>query len=90
MKLELEFGTALCYCPIFEINGHDAEEDDFGEKCDQSPETAEDYGCGDMQFTRIEPTAEVLKKYEITEAEYSEICTQLEKGLSFGHCGWCI
>lgn len=90
MKLQIEFGTALCYCPVFEINGIDATEYDFGEKYDRSPGTAEPYSCGDMQFTRrIEPSPSVLEKYSITEDEYREICDKLEVGLSFGRCGWC-
>jgi len=89
MDLKIEFGYALCYVPLFEINGIRADPDDFGEKYDRSPEEAEPFGCGDMQFTRIGPDPEVLKKYGITEQEYSEVCDKLEEGLSFGNCGWC-
>ena len=90
MKLELEFGTALCYAPTFKINGIKADSNDFGEKYDRSPETAEDYACGDMQFTRVPPKPEVLERYGITEAEYALVAYQLESGLSFGRCGWCV
>ena len=90
MNLELKFGTALCYTPTFRINGKDADTRDFGEQYDRSPDTAEDYGCGDMQFTRIPPTASVLSKYEISVDEYHEIAANLEDGLSFGCCGWCV
>ena len=90
MKLKLEFGTALCYTPTFVVNGIDADEDDFGDKYDRDSENAEDYGCGDMQFTGIEATTETLNKYSITKEEYSEIVSKLEEGLSFGSCGWCI
>ena len=90
MKLELQFGTSLCFAPTFKINDKDADADDFGEKYDRSPETAEDYACGDMRFTRIPPTAAVLSKYGITIDEYHEIATRLEEGLSFGCCGWCV
>ncbi|MFH2115102.1 MAG: hypothetical protein ABIJ86_11410 [Spirochaetota bacterium] len=90
MKLELEFGSALCYTPTFTINGIDADSEDFGEQYDRSPDTAEDYACGDMQFTRVPPKPEVLEKYEITEAEYALVADQLESGLSFGCCGWCV
>lgn len=89
MKLDLEFAHSLCYTPTFIINGIEADYDDFGEKYDRSPETAEDYCCGDMQFTRIPPTEDVLKKYGITGPEYELIAGQLEAGLSFGSCGWC-
>lgn len=90
MKLELEFGNALCYTPTFIVNGIDADEDDFGEKYDRDTEKAEDYGCGDMQFTGIEVTPETLNKYNITKEDYSEIVNKLEEGLSFGCCGGCI
>jgi hypothetical protein len=90
MKLELEFGTAFCYTPTFAINGIRADKYDFGEKYDRSPETAGDYGCGDMRFTRITATPEVLEKYGITAPEYELIAGQLEVGLSFGSCGWCV
>ena len=90
MELELEFGTALCYTPTFTINGIAADSDDFGEKYDRSPETAEDYACGDMQFTGVPPKPEVLEKYGITEAEYALVVGRLEAGLSFGSCGWCV
>ena len=89
MKLDLTFGSALCYTPTFIINGIAADTSDFGEQGDRSPETAEDYACGDMQFSRIEPTQEIMNKYGINEAEYSIIAGQLEAGLSFGSCGWC-
>lgn len=89
MNLILKFGRALCYTPEFSINGVDADYQDFGEKFDRSPETAEAYSCGDMQFTRNPPTAEVLSKYKITIDEYHEVAERLEKGLSFGECGWC-
>lgn len=90
MKLELEFGTTECYTPTFEINGIRADSDDFGEKYDRAPEDAEDYACGDMQFTRVPATPEVLAKYGITGPEYELIAGQLEAGLSFGSCGWCV
>ncbi len=89
MKLDLTFGSALCYTPTFEINGVGAASEDFGEQYDRSPETAEDYGCGGMRFTRIPPTPEVLTKYGINLAEYSLVAGQLEVGLSFGSCSWC-
>jgi len=89
MELKLTFLSALCSTGEFEINGIDADIDDFGEKCDRSPETAEDYSCGDMQFTPKLATQEVLDKYKINLTEYNEIANKLEEGLSFGCCGWC-
>jgi len=73
----------------FVINGINANSSDFGGQGDMSPETAEEYCCGDMQFTRNPSTPDVLAKYGITEDEYAEICEKLEGGLSFGRCGWC-
>lgn len=90
MKLELDIFDALCATVRFTINGIEADPDDFGEKYDRSPDTAEDYGCGDMQFTPIAFTEEVLSKYQITEAEYAFVAQQLQDGLSFGSCGWCV
>lgn len=81
MKLELEFGRSLCYTPIFTINGIDANPEDFGEQYDRSPETAEDYACGDMQFTSLPPIEGVLEKYKINQAEYNLVAGQLEVGL---------
>ena len=89
MKLELKSYGALCSTEIFKINNIEAEADDFGEKYDRDQDNAEDYCCGDMKFTRIEPKQEVLDKYKITTEEYAEICEKLEDILSFGCCGWC-
>ena len=91
MDLNIEIATSLCWAKVFIINGIDADVDDFGEKYDRgSDDDVEDYACGNMQFTRIQSTKEILEKYKITEIEYSEICYQLEVGLSFGSCGWCM
>ena len=90
MELKLSFYECLCSADNFTINGVNANTDDFGEQYDRDSGNAEEYACGDMQFTRIEPTKEVLEKYHITENEYSEICDKLESGLSFGSCGWCV
>jgi len=66
MDLKLEFGHALCYCPVFEINGIEANSTDFGEKFDHNPAIADDYGCGDMRFDSKPATNKILKKYKIT------------------------
>ena len=89
MKLEFEVYYALCAMSKFIINDIQAEYEDFGDKDDIDKEHAEDYCCGDMQFTRKESTPEILAKYNITQAEYNEICDKLTEGLSFGTCGWC-
>jgi len=90
MELKLKFCRALCETSIFTINGINADYNDFGEKYDRDSGNAEDYGCGNMQFTGNPPTIEILKKYKITEDEYQEVVSKLEEGLSFGYCEWCV
>lgn len=89
MKLNLEFGTALCYCKEFVINGVEADEDDFGSKWDHDTDSAEPYSCGDMRFEGKLATQSILDKYKINVEEYNEIVSKLTEGLSFGSCGWC-
>lgn len=88
MKLELEIYGSLCSTSTFRINGIDAESSDFGDQGDNS--RGEDYGCGNMQFEPKDATPEVLAKYGITVPEYNLVAGQLESGLSFGSCGWCV
>jgi len=90
MKLELEIFSYLCSTKHFRINGVWASSDEFGNSFDDNPENAEKYGCGYRVFKGFPPRKEVLKKYNISEKEYSEIIDKLESGLSFGNCGWCV
>lgn len=90
MPYKLEVYSSLCSTALFEINGIAASEYDFGEQGDENPEDAEEYGCGNMTFTPIDPTPEVLSKYGITEDDYWTITRDLEGKLSFGRCGWCV
>lgn len=90
MELKLEIMNALCACQVFKINGIDADENDFGSKEDKDIENAIEYGCGDMTFERKPASDEILKKYGIDLIDYNEVCEKLEKGLSFGGCGWCV
>jgi hypothetical protein len=91
MKLELEFYNVICDTKTFKINDIYADTEDFGEKYDRCINSSENYGCGNMQFTRwFNIQKGVLKKYRITEYEYNKICNKLESGLSFGNCGYCI
>ena len=90
MKLELTFYGALCATSCFKINDIEASSIDFGEHYDHNSYSAPEYGCGNMKFTGNRPTQSILNKYSITLDEYNEICDKLEKGLSFGRCGWCI
>ena len=91
LKLEklISMGS-LCEIERFNLNGVELESDDFGDKYDAHPDGAEDYACGDMQFTRSEPKEEILKKYRITKEEYHQVAERLEEILSFGYCGWCV
>lgn len=90
MKLDLTFGGSFCYTPNFVINGVAADSGDFGTQGDVAPGDAEDYACGNMKFERIPATPEVLTKYNISGPEYELVASQLEVGLSFGACGWCV
>lgn len=88
--VEMKVYSALCALETFKINGIEADYDDFGDKNDQSPDTAEPYGCGDMTFTPKMPTQAVLDKYKINLEQYTEIADELASKLSFGSCGWCV
>ena len=90
MELNIKIYGHYCSTEIFLINGKSADTGDFGNIRDASPETAEEYGCGNRKFSRIPATQEVLEKYEINEEEYSQIAEKLEEELSFGRCGWCV
>lgn len=90
MKLDLTFGSSFCYPPTFVINDVSANPRDFGTQGDAAPGEAEGYACADMRFERIPATPEVLAKYGISGPEYELVAGQLEVGLSFGACGWCV
>jgi hypothetical protein len=80
----------LCEAEIFDIKGEHADTGDFGSHHDHDHDNAEPYGCGDNRFDGKPSTKEVLEKYGITEGEYDEIVSELERKLSFGKCGWCV
>lgn len=82
--------SALCELEEFNINGIQADYEDFGTKKDTDPENAEPYSCGNMEFLPKPPTQEVLDKYNITTDDYIEVCNKLTDELSFGCCGWCV
>lgn len=89
MKYRAEVSSCLCSLEHFEINGIQADEDDFVNKYDHSPDTAEEYGCGNMQADVKPATSEVLSQYGITLDEYNTIVADIAEKLSFGSCGWC-
>ena len=90
MKLKCKSMGSLCELDEFIINEIGADYQDFGDKQDESPDTAEEYGCGDMRFTKKDCSKDILNKYKISEEEYNEICEKLREELSFGDCGWCV
>ena len=84
-----------CETKEFDINGVEAEKDDFGRSANVS-DTHRDaegnvfYGCMNMQFIpREEVPDDVLTKYGITEPEYRDIQKELAARLSPGRCSWC-
>lgn len=90
MLIELVTGSGLCtYVKKFVINGINADSNDFGTCYDHDPENAPDYGCGDMRFESGKVSTEVLEKYKITIEEFYEVCDQLDKKMSWGHCAYC-
>ena len=56
---------ALCELERIELNGVFLDSDDFVTKGDESPCTAEDYGCGNMVAEVISVQLSVLDKYKI-------------------------
>lgn len=90
MKLEIEVYSALCSLATFIINDIEAEEEEFVDKYDHSPDEAEEYGCGSMEADIIAPTEEVLKKYNISREEHEEIAGKVAELVSFGACGRCV
>ena len=84
-----------CEAQEFDINGVEAEKNDFGRSTDVSDTYRDEggnifYGCMNMQFVPHEEVPdEVLNKYGITEIEYRDIQKELAAKLSPGCCGWC-
>lgn len=90
MKVIIKPYCALpCALETLSINGIRADECDFGAGCDESPEIAEDYGCGYWRFTARPATRTILDKYHLTVDEYNEVAQMLESALDVGRCGWC-
>lgn len=89
MELIIEpFHSLPCELEVFTINGIAANSMDFGN--DHNEKAKEPYGCGDMYFEPKLPTSNVLKHYNITVEDYNAVCTELEKKLYIGKCGWCV
>lgn len=83
--------TSRGFCRVyFTVNGIGGDQDDFGYKYDRNPDKADEYGCGNMQFTKRRIRKAILVKYNITRTEYDEICAMLRKELAFGQCSNCV
>ena len=66
MQLVLYMYQALCKPSVFEINGRQADYEDFGVQRDINPDPENPYGCGDMTFTRYTvPMLGIKEKYNI-------------------------
>ena len=90
MEYKAEVYSALCSLSVFEINGKDADQDDFVNNYDHDQENAEDYACGDMRAEVLEATDSILGKYGITKEEFTTIAEDVAEKVSFGCCGWCV
>jgi len=92
LDLAIEAYDALpCALRTFEINGLDADANDFGYSGDDDPENAEEYGCGDHCFhAELSKAASAMKKYDLTLEQFVEVCEKLEDVLRVGVCGWCV
>lgn len=89
MVYSLQFYSSYCGTSVFVINEKRADYYDFGQKDDDDPDNAPDYGCGFMRFEGKDAEQEILDKYGITMDEYYQIVSELEEGLSFGYCALC-
>lgn len=83
-------GLSCCVPEVFQINGIDANVDDFGTMMDCDPLNAPPYGCGDRRFLRSASTQDVLDRYRIDEDEYGEICDALNSEMRVGQCEMCL
>ncbi len=90
MTLNLDIYNSICAAKAFSINGVKAYCEDFGELCDTAHDEKKPYCCGNMVFKPRTRCCEILQKYGISEEEYTYICIQLRKKLSFGMCRNCV
>lgn len=91
VDLRIKAYGSSCALEIFVINDRRADASDFGEGKDVAPWAADEYGCGNRQFTPFARPRDVkiLKKYDITEEQFAKIADELAASLSFGKCSWC-
>ena len=85
------YGALPCEAAVFKIGKIEADKSDFGYNTDFHPEDAEDYACGSNRFEPHDTIPDgVLEKYNLTEAEYRELQSELESQFYVGGCGWCV
>lgn len=88
MNVEIvPFSALPCRLQKFTINGKDAFTDDFGTS--EMGGDVNEYNCYHNFISDDEPSIDVLKKYEISEEEYHQICEKLKEKLRVTDCGWC-
>lgn len=90
MSHKLEIYGSLCATSTFTVNGIAACSTDFGKQGDESPDSAEPYGCANMKFTPGVWVQDIGTKYGINQTEFDTIASELADKLSFGGCGWCV
>ncbi len=90
MTFEIEAFGSVCELKAFLINGKEADSVAFVDKYDHSPETGDDYGCGDMRADVKAPNTWALERYGITPDEFKTIAEAVAEKVSWGCCGLCI
>ena len=88
------FDSYPCELETFAIRGKHANWEDFGTSRDAGTKSdPEDWEpvCACMKFfPSSKPKKGVLEKYNITEAEWREICKALKDVLRVGECSMCL
>lgn len=85
------YSALPCATEVFNINGINADIEDFGSMTDTNHFEAEPYSCACMEFIPNDNHMEmVMNKYEISKEEFREIQEKLEEKMYVGSCGWCI
>lgn len=87
---EIKVLQYYCNTSRFNINGMEANHEDFGYLSDEEPEERFDsYSCGRRVFTPTPVSDAILFAYCITKKEAELIQNELVKLLSFGNCHYC-
>ena len=89
LVISYETSHYLCGAHNFKINSADADIDDFGRMCDEAPENAPEYGCGNYGFSATPYPEDALQKYGISQRDFDVIVEYLEEDLHRGMCALC-